>query len=99
MKKLFLENTTALDRSFLILTIMNFSLSFSNYTFAKSTIEIDAAIESALNRFTEEIKGSQTYLDGARGVLVIPRMIKAGVVLGMEFGEGALIVDGIKVQH
>ena len=99
MKKLFLENTTALVRSFLILTIMNFSLSFSNYTFAKSTIEIDAAIESALNRFTEEIKGSQTYLDGARGVLVIPRMIKAGVVLGMEFGEGALIVDGIKVQY
>ena len=26
-------------------------------------------------------------------------MIKAGVVLGMEYGEGALIVDDIKVQY
>ena len=94
-----MTNNNALFRSFLILIILNFSMGFSNFTFAKNTIEIDAAIESALTRFTDEIKGSQAYLDGARGTLVIPRMIKAGVVLGMEFGEGALIVDGIKVQY
>ena len=99
MKKLFMTNNNALFRGFLILTILNFSLSFSNYTFAKNTIEIDAAIDSALTRFTDEITGSQAYLDGARGTLVIPRMIKAGVILGMEYGEGALIVDGIKVQY
>ena len=61
--------------------------------------EIDAAIESSLNRFTEEIQGADSYLAGARGILVIPRMWKAGVLLGFEFGEGALIVDGIKVQY
>ena len=99
MKKLFMTNNTALFKSFLMLTILNFSMSFSNFTFAKNTIEIDAAIESALTRFTDEITGSQAFLDGARGTLVIPRMIKAGVILGMEYGEGALIVDGIKVQY
>ena len=99
MKKLFMTNNTALFKGFLILTILNFSMSFSNFTFAKNTIEIDAAIESALTRFTDEISGSQAFLDGARGTLVIPRMIKAGVILGMEYGEGALIVDGIKVQY
>ena len=99
MKKLFMTNNTALFKGFLILTILNFSMSFSNFTFAKNTIEIDAAIESALTRFTDEIKGSQAFLDGARGTLVIPRMIKAGVILGMEYGEGALIVDDIKVQY
>ena len=99
MKKLFMTNDTALFKGFLILTILNFSMSFSNFTFAKNTIEIDAAIESALTRFTDEITGSQAFLDGARGTLVIPRMIKAGVILGMEYGEGALIVDGIKVQY
>ena len=66
---------------------------------AKSTKEIDAAIESSLNRFTEEIQGAESYLEGARGILVIPRMWKAGVLLGFEFGEGALIVDGIKIQY
>lgn len=94
-----MTNNTAMFKGFLILTILNFSMSFSNFTFAKNTIEIDAAIESALTRFTDEIKGSQAFLDGARGTLVIPRMIKAGVILGMEYGEGALIVDGIKVQY
>ena len=66
---------------------------------AKAMNEIDAAIENSLNRFTEEIQGGDTYLDGARGVLVIPRMWKAGVLIGFEFGEGALIVDGVKVQY
>jgi len=65
----------------------------------KAINEIDAAIENSLSRFTEEIQGGDTYLEGARGVLVIPRMWKAGVLIGFEFGEGALIVDGIKVQY
>ena len=66
---------------------------------AKAMNEIDSAIENSLTRFTEEIQGGDAYLEGARGILVIPRMWKAGVVLGFEFGEGALIVDGIKVQY
>ena len=66
---------------------------------ASKVDEIDAAIDSALERFTNEIQGGATYLAGARGVLVIPKMIKAGVILGMEFGEGALIVDEIKIQY
>jgi len=68
-------------------------------SFAKSSAEIDAAIDSALERFSEEIQGSDSYLDGSRGILVIPKMIKAGVILGMEYGEGALIVDDVKVQY
>lgn len=75
------------------------TVNFTETTSARNSNEIDAAIESALVRFNEEVQGSQGYLDGARGVLVIPRMIKAGVVLGMEYGEGALIVDDIKVQY
>ena len=66
---------------------------------AKAMNEIDAAIENSLKRFTEEVQGGDSYLEGARGVLVIPRMWKAGVVLWFEFGEGALIVDGVKVQY
>ena len=52
-------------------------------TNASKVDEIDAAIDSALERFTQEIQGGATYLAGARGVLVIPKMIKAGVILGM----------------
>ena len=83
---------------FSLLTVC-LTLILSTELSAKSMNEIDAAIESSLTRFTEEIQGGDSYLEGARGVLVIPRMWKAGVVLGFEFGEGALIVDGVKVQY
>ena len=87
------------NKYFLLSLFLLLSLNFSQTTSARNSNEIDAAIESALDRFSEEVQGSQGYLDGARGILVIPRMIKAGVVLGMEYGEGALIVDDIKVQY
>ena len=84
---------------FFSLLILTLPLILSTGLSAKSMLEIDAAIESSLNRFTEEIQGAESYLEGARGILVIPRMWKAGVLLGFEFGEGALIVDGIKIQY
>ena len=87
------------NKYFLLTLFLLLSLNFSQTTSARNSNEIDASIESALDRFSEEVQGSQGYLDGARGILVIPRMIKAGVVLGMEYGEGALIVDDIKVQY
>ena len=87
------------NKYFLLSLFLLLSLNFSQTTSARNSNEIDASIESALDRFSEEVQGSQGYLDGARGILVIPRMIKAGVVLGMEYGVGALIVDDIKVQY
>ena len=84
-------------KSFGFLSIL--ILFFAADSNAKSSAEIDASIESAIERFTNEIQGGQTYLDGARGILVIPKMIKAGLVLGVEYGEGALVVDNIKVQY
>ena len=84
---------------FFSLLTLTLPLILSTGLSAKSMLEIDAAIESSLNRFTEEIQGAEPYLEGARGILVIPRMWKAGVLLGFEFGEGALIVDGIKIQY
>ena len=87
------------NKYFLLSLFLLLSLNFSQTTSARNSNEIDASIESALDRFSEEVQRTQGYLDGARGILVIPRMIKAGVVLGMEYGEGALIVDDIKVQY
>ena len=84
---------------FFLLLTLSLTIILSPELNAKAMNEIDSAIENSLKRFTEEIQGGDAYLEGARGVLVIPRMWKAGVLIGFEFGEGALIVDGIKVQY
>ena len=84
---------------FFLLLTLSLTIILSPEINAKAMNEIDSAIENSLKRFTEEIQGGDAYLEGARGVLVIPRMWKAGVLIGFEFGEGALIVDDIKVQY
>ena len=84
---------------FFLLLTLSLTITHSPGLNAKAMNEIDSAIENSLKRFTEEIQGGDAYLEGARGVLVIPRMWKAGVLIGFEFGEGALIVDDIKVQY
>ena len=93
----FLKNIKLKNNIYSLLTSLLLLISLD--VSAKSSGEIDAAIDSAIDRFTNEIQGAQTYLDGARGILVIPKMIKAGLVLGIEYGEGALVVDNINVQY
>lgn len=62
--------------------------------FAASAEEIDASVNESLDLFAERVDGARNFLDQAAGYLVFPRVIKVGVGVGGETGEGALIVDG-----
>ena len=61
---------------------------------AASAAEIDARIEEALAEFYEESSAGRSLAQRAAGMLVFPRVIKAGVGIGGEYGEGALLVNG-----
>lgn len=61
---------------------------------ADSAAEIDAAVNESIRIFHQDIDGSEVFLNQAAGYLVFPRVIKVGVVVGGETGEGALRVDG-----
>ncbi len=56
--------------------------------------EIDAGVDAALERFRTEVTGGEEFLASAKGVLVFPRVIKAGFGIGGEYGEGALRIGG-----
>ena len=71
----------------------------SGQTHAASAQEIDIKVQSALDQFKEEVKGGARFLERAEGVLVFPDVIKAGIGIGGEYGEGALLVDGRTVQY
>jgi len=66
---------------------------------AASAEEIDIRVTAALERFREEVSGGAAFLDKAVGVLVFPRVIKAGIGVGGEYGEGALRVGGETVAY
>jgi len=52
--------------------------------------EIDVSVNVALEQFREEVKGADEFLAGAKGYLVFPKVVKAGIGVGGEYGEGAL---------
>jgi len=66
---------------------------------AASAREIDARVDETLEQFVAKVDGAREFLDGAAGVLVFPRVVKAGLVVGGEYGEGALRVDGETVDY
>jgi len=51
-------------------------------------------ILQTLQRFYTKFKGGDELLKKANGYLVFPTIYKAGLVVGGEYGEGALIVQG-----
>lgn len=59
---------------------------------AKTAQEIDASVNAAIQRFDQQVHGGAEFLAAAKGVLVLPEVVKAAFVLGGQYGEGALRV-------
>ncbi len=68
-------------------------------SFAATAGEIDANVNASLDRFVNEVKGAKEFLDASQGVLIIPKVIQGGLVVGAEYGEGALRIAGKTVGY
>ena len=70
------------------------TLLFTQITFAKTAQEIDKAVDVAIEKFKTEVPGGNNFLPKVKGYLVFPSVIKAGLIVGGKYGEGALRVNG-----
>ncbi len=61
---------------------------------AASKQEIDAKVQEAVETFYKQTGAGKQLAQKASGMLVFPEVIKAGVGIGGEYGEGALLVKG-----
>lgn len=61
--------------------------------------ELDARVRGALERFYTTVPPARDLASDSRGILVFPRVYKAGFWLGGATGEGALLVGGQTVQY
>jgi lipid-binding SYLF domain-containing protein len=61
---------------------------------AGSAAEINASVSATLDRFYRHVPGARALAARATGVLVFPTVVKAGIWVGGEYGEGALRVGG-----
>jgi len=72
---------------------------FSISSYAATANEINASVKTSLDRFVKEVKGAQEFLNAAKGVLIIPKVMQGGLVVGAEYGEGALRIGGKTVDY
>ncbi len=66
---------------------------------AKTKKEINASVSAAMGRFRKDVKGGTEYLKAAKGVLVMPKITKAGFIVAGQYGQGALQVSGRTVRY
>jgi len=72
---------------------------FTQVTFAKTAQEIDKEVDIAITKFKSEINGGAKFLTNVKGYLVFPTVIKAGLIVGGKYGEGALRIDNITKHY
>jgi lipid-binding SYLF domain-containing protein len=76
-----------------------FSLFLAEVSYAKTAKEINMEINTALKLFPQYVKGGKEFLNAAKGVLVIPNIVKAGLGIGGEYGEGAMRIGEKTVEY
>jgi len=84
-------------RVVLLITVM--SVFLSSNLFAKTAREIDVAVDVAIERFHKQVIGAKELIAASKGMLVMPNVVKGAFIIGGEYGEGALRVNGETVGY
>jgi lipid-binding SYLF domain-containing protein len=66
---------------------------------AATAEQIDREVDLAMEKLTSTTPAAQEMAEVAKGVLVFPSIIKGGLVVGGQYGEGALRVGGETVKY
>ncbi|MDH3439615.1 MAG: lipid-binding SYLF domain-containing protein [Gammaproteobacteria bacterium] len=77
-----------------LISLLSFLLFMPLTASADTAAELDAKVDEAIRQFKSEVDGADVFLRQSAGYLVFPRVIKVGIGLGAETGEGALRVAG-----
>ena len=89
---------TAFPPAFFLLALVVAGLN-SPAVQAASKVELDARVTATLERLQEHETAAVELIRKASGILVFPRVLKAGFGLGGSTGEGSLLVNYQPVQY
>ncbi|OGP54295.1 MAG: hypothetical protein A2Y65_10990 [Deltaproteobacteria bacterium RBG_13_52_11] len=85
----------------LVLVTLTFIFAFLPATdsHAKTAKEINKEVNAALKLFAQQVQGGSQFLKAAKGALVVPNIVKAGLGVGGEYGQGALRIGDKTVAY
>ena len=103
MKRQALNTPATILNGFLVAVLFATILSVAGFSqiarAAETAKEIDAGVDAALDRFHKQVKGADEAARNAKGLLIMPNVKKAGLIIGGEYGTGALRIDGKTVGY
>ena len=77
-----------------LILVSLFLLCSASMAYSDTAKEIDVSVDVTLEQFNKEVPGGSSFIKKAQGVLVFPSVIKVGIGIGGEYGEGALRIGG-----
>ena len=77
-------------RGFALAVVTALALTFSGPALADTAAEIDREVDAALQKLYSDVPAAKELAKVAKGILVFPNVIKAGLIVGGQYGEGAL---------
>jgi lipid-binding SYLF domain-containing protein len=83
----------------LVLLILYYLIGLNGCATSSTSRSINLKVDTTLHLFKDKVPAGKELLQKAKGVLVFPEIIKAGIGLGGEFGEGALRIGGKTVDY
>jgi lipid-binding SYLF domain-containing protein len=90
-----LSNTLYLS----VLIILMFSVGLTAVVYAATAKEIDASADAVMDRFYKQVKDAKQFARKAKALLIMPNVVKAGLIIGGEYGRGALRINGKTVDY
>ena len=76
------------------------SLIFTQQIFANEhAVKLDKEVDVAIKKFETDVEGGAKFLSKVKGYLVIPSVIKAGFIIGGEYGTGSLRINGVTKHY
>jgi len=87
------------NRTLLSITLLTLTLIPMRSALAASASEINRDVTAALATLYQTTPGAKALASQAKGILVFPNIVKAGLIVGGQYGNGALREKGKTVRY
>ena len=85
--------------SFIVLAAFLSISIFTGQSYGKTAKEIDASVDAVMDRFYKQVKDSKEVVKRSEGLLILPSVIKGALIVGGEYGKGAMRIGGKTVDY
>ncbi len=84
---------------FFVIAVVVMSAIYPQSVLADTAAEIDRDVDAALDKLYSREPAAKDLATDAKGILIFPSIVKGGLIVGGQYGEGALRVKGKTVAY